>query len=113
MPKGRTAAGAVNHCMHGENLAMIETVLDWRPFEYFTVTQDVLQAVLMTITFQMQPTATGTKMLYLCKLKPQIPLPMPASLKLAAVKSELEKLKVKEAYQKIAQLVVQENLPGS
>jgi uncharacterized protein YndB with AHSA1/START domain len=109
MPKGRTAAGAVNHCLHGKNLAMIETVLDWRPFDYFTVTQDVLQAVLMTITFQLQPTPTGTHMLYLCRLQPQIPLPMPASLKLASVKSELDKLKVKEAYQKIAQLVIQEN----
>ena len=55
MPKGRTTVGAVNHCMHGKNLAMVETVLDWRPFDYFTVTQDVLQAVLMTITFQLQP----------------------------------------------------------
>jgi hypothetical protein len=34
---------------------------------------------------------------------------MPASLKLAAIKSELDKLKVKEAYEKIAQLVIQEN----
>jgi len=113
MPKGRTTIGAVNHCMHGQNLAMIETVLDWRPFDYFTVTQDVLNAVLMTITFELIPTATGTNMIYICKLKPQIPLPMPEKLKLAAVKSELEKLKVKEAYQKIAQLVIQENQTDS
>ncbi len=109
LPKGRTAAGAVNHCMHGKNLSMIETVLDWRPFDYFTVSQDVLQAVLMTITFQLLPTASGTHMIYICNLQPQIPLPMPASLKLAAVKSELDKLKVKEAYEKIAQLIVEEN----
>jgi hypothetical protein len=25
MPKGRTAAGAVNHCMHGKNLAMFDS----------------------------------------------------------------------------------------
>jgi uncharacterized protein YndB with AHSA1/START domain len=109
MPKGRTTAGAINHCMHGKNLVMVETVLDWRPFDYFTVSQDVLQAVLMTVTFKLLPTATGTHMLYTCRLKPQISLPMPASLKLAAVKSELDKLKVKEAYQKIAQLVIEEN----
>ena len=52
LPRGRTAAGAVNHCLHGKNLTMIETVLDWRPFDYFTVNQDVLQTVLMTVTFQ-------------------------------------------------------------
>jgi hypothetical protein len=114
-PKGRTTAGAVNHCMHGANLAMIETVLDWRPFDYFTVTQDVLQAVLMTITFQLQPTANGTHLIYICSLQPQIPVPMPANLKLAAIKNELEKLKLKESYEKIAQLVIQENraAPGS
>ena len=109
LPKGRTTVGAVNHCLHGADLAMIETVLDWRPFEYFTVRQDVLQAVLMTVTFQLQPTATGTHMTYLCSLQPQLPLPMPASLKLATVKSELERLKLREAYEKIAQLVSQED----
>ncbi len=109
LPKGRTTAGAVNHCMHGKNLAMVETVLDWRPFDYFTVLQDVLQAVKMTVTFQLLPTATGTHMIYLCSLEPQIALPMPASLKLAAVKSELDKLKVKEAYEKIGPLIDQEN----
>jgi uncharacterized protein YndB with AHSA1/START domain len=113
MPKGRTNVGAVNHCMHGANLAMIETVLDWQPFDYFTVTQDVLQAVLLTITFQLNATATGTHMTYICSLQPQIPLPMPASLKLAAVKNEMAKLKVKEAYEKIAQLVLQENQAAS
>ncbi|MGE5073838.1 MAG: hypothetical protein ACM3MF_10450, partial [Anaerolineae bacterium] len=90
------------------NLAMVETVLDWRPFNYFTVTQDVLQAVLMTITFQLEPTAAGTHMTYVCQLQPQISLPMPAALKLAAVKSQLEKLQVREAYEKIAQLVLQD-----
>jgi len=109
MPKGRTNVGAVNHCLHGNNIAMVETVLDWRPFDYFTVTQDVRQAVIMTITFQLLPTATGTHMIYICSLQPQIPLPLPASLKLAAVKSELDKLQVKEAYEKIAQLIIQEN----
>jgi uncharacterized protein YndB with AHSA1/START domain len=113
MPKGRTTVGAVNHCMHGNNVSMVETVLDWRPFDYFTVTQDVPQAVIMTITFQLLPTATGTHLIYICSLQPQIRLPMPASLKLAAVKSELDKLKVKEAYEKIAQLVMQENQAAS
>jgi hypothetical protein len=113
MPKGRTDVGAVNHCLHGSNVTMVETVLDWRPFDYFTVTQYVPQAVLMTITFQLLPTAAGTHLIYICSLQPQIPLPMPASLKLAAVKSELDKLKVKEAYEKIAQLVIQENQAAS
>jgi uncharacterized protein YndB with AHSA1/START domain len=109
MLEGRTAAGAVNHCVHGQNVSMIETVLDWRPFDYFTVIQDVLQAVIMTITFQLQPTATGTHMTYICSLQPQLPVPMPSKLQLAAVKSELDKLKVKESYEKIAQLIIQKD----
>jgi hypothetical protein len=36
---GRTDVGAQTHCIHGQKVAMLETVLDWRPFEYFTVEQ--------------------------------------------------------------------------
>jgi hypothetical protein len=35
-PKGRTGKGAVNHCDHGIG-EMVETILDWRPFDYYTV----------------------------------------------------------------------------
>lgn len=33
---GRRGAGTVNHCMHGKD-AIIEEVLDWRPYDYVTV----------------------------------------------------------------------------
>jgi uncharacterized protein YndB with AHSA1/START domain len=32
----RRGVGTENHCMHGKN-AIVEEVLDWRPFDYFTV----------------------------------------------------------------------------
>ncbi len=35
-PKRRRGIGTENHCMHGKD-AVIEEVLDWRPFEYFTM----------------------------------------------------------------------------
>jgi hypothetical protein len=37
-PGGRTGPGASNHCAHGKNLkgSLVETILDWRPFEYYT-----------------------------------------------------------------------------
>jgi len=35
-PGGRTGVGAVNHCYHGIGSDALETILDWRPFEYFT-----------------------------------------------------------------------------
>ena len=33
---GRRGAGTVNHCMHGKD-AIIEEVLDWRPYDYVTL----------------------------------------------------------------------------
>jgi uncharacterized protein YndB with AHSA1/START domain len=38
-PQGRMGAGARNHCAHGKS-TLTETILDWRPFEYFTRHQD-------------------------------------------------------------------------
>jgi uncharacterized protein YndB with AHSA1/START domain len=35
-PKGRTMEGARNHCVHGKEV-IVEDILDWRPFDYFTV----------------------------------------------------------------------------
>jgi len=35
-PGGRTGPGAINHCNHGVG-DLLETVLDWRPFDYYTV----------------------------------------------------------------------------
>jgi uncharacterized protein YndB with AHSA1/START domain len=34
---GRRGVGTVNHCMHGA-AAIIEEILDWRPFDYLTLT---------------------------------------------------------------------------
>lgn len=67
----------------------------------------MLDAVLMTITFQLQPTAMGTHMTYICTLEPQIPAPMSENQKRSAVKSELARLRLKEAYEKIGELVLQ------
>jgi len=39
-PGGRTGPGAVNHCDHGVG-EMLETVLDWRPFDYYTVEMNI------------------------------------------------------------------------
>jgi hypothetical protein len=39
-PGGRTGVGATTHCVHGKDVAMIETVLDWKPFDYFTAEQN-------------------------------------------------------------------------
>jgi uncharacterized protein YndB with AHSA1/START domain len=35
--KGRRGAGTQNHCLHGKD-AVIEDIVDWRPFDYVTLT---------------------------------------------------------------------------
>lgn len=35
-PSGRRGAGTTNHCVHGRD-AIVEEILDWRPFDYWTV----------------------------------------------------------------------------
>ena len=53
--KGRRGAGTQNHCLHGKD-AVIEDILDWRPFDY--VTQTALLPIpgapkfLMTYAFE-------------------------------------------------------------
>jgi uncharacterized protein YndB with AHSA1/START domain len=55
MPKGgRRGVGTINHCMHGPH-AIIEDVIDWRPFDYLTLTTLLpmpgAPKVLMTYAF--------------------------------------------------------------
>ena len=54
-PKGRTGAGATTHCVHGKNTAMRELVLDWKPFDYYTVEQDSGPMGVVQATFRLEP----------------------------------------------------------
>lgn len=54
-PGGRTGAGATTHCMHGKNAAMREVVLDWKPFEYYTVEQNSGLFGVARTTFRLEP----------------------------------------------------------
>ena len=53
--KGRRGAGTQNHCMHGKD-AIIEDILDWRPFDYVTLTALLpipgAPKILMTYAFE-------------------------------------------------------------
>ncbi len=51
--KGRRGVGTQNHCMHGKD-AIVEDILDWRPFDYVTMTTLVAPGTpkfLMTYAF--------------------------------------------------------------
>jgi hypothetical protein len=70
---GRTAPGAENHCVHGSG-RLIETVLDWRPFDYFTV--EITQppgVMLETIRLEPLPDHRGTRLRGYFKLRMRLP----------------------------------------
>lgn len=60
-PTGRTGVGARNHCAHG-NGELTETILDWRPFDYFT-SQSIdpgMRGANMVQTYQLLPVEGGS-----------------------------------------------------
>jgi len=59
----RRSVGATNHCMHGKDV-ILEEVLDWRPFDYFTIrstAQTPGGPVGIVNTFEIEPTSTGSR----------------------------------------------------
>jgi hypothetical protein len=54
-PNGRTGVGATTHCVHGKKTTMRELVLDWKPFNYYTVEQDSGPMGVFRMTFALQP----------------------------------------------------------
>lgn len=77
-PNGRLGVGAKNHCVHGKNTTMIETILDWRPFEHFTVAQ-ISKGLPMDFyaTTTLEPIEGGTRVQVLNQIKFRFPLPKP------------------------------------
>ena len=61
-PGGRNGPGASNHCAHGKNLkgSLVETILDWRPFDYYTA-ESVEGNRILRQTIKFEPLSDGTK----------------------------------------------------
>lgn len=61
---GRNGEGSVYICAHGED-EEVHTVLDWQPFEQYTVRQTVLNKKFShTATTKLVPSGDGTRLLY-------------------------------------------------
>ena len=73
-PSGRTNPGARNHCVHGKQVSMIETVLDWRPFDYFTV-KICKRGVCVSRTCHFIPLDDGRRTRLHTNFVVQMPLP--------------------------------------
>jgi uncharacterized protein YndB with AHSA1/START domain len=59
---GRRGPGSENHCMHGEH-AVVEEILDWRPYDYVTdrtIVDSPSGPVKLFHTIELEPTAEGT-----------------------------------------------------
>ena len=57
-PGGRTGVGARNHCAHGST-TIVETILDWRPFDYVTAEQWPEPKTRMLETIQLETLPDG------------------------------------------------------
>ena len=77
---GRTGAGTTNHCAHGKGEISVETILDWRPFEYFTAdTQSINEKkspfdMVSMHEFKSINNRQGTLLIYRVKLHKPNPL---------------------------------------
>lgn len=58
---GRRGVGTQNHCMHGDD-ATLEEVLDWRPFDYFTMRTVVPGLAKWVVMQEFVPTDAGTRL---------------------------------------------------
>jgi hypothetical protein len=62
----RRGVGATNHCMHGKD-ASIEEILDWRPYDYYTIRNTVptpAGPIRFLQTMEFEPTPGGTILHY-------------------------------------------------
>lgn len=106
-PGGRTGPGATNHCAHGKNLkgSLIETILDWRPFDYYTV-EGVDGKLNTRQTYKLEPNSDGTKT-RLHILSVMISPPIPRFIRRPMLKMVLTKMMLSTC-QAIAKYIAQE-----
>jgi len=56
---GRRGIGTTNHCVHGEGVSL-EEVLDWRPYDYFTLKNTMAGMGTWITTEELSETEAGT-----------------------------------------------------
>ena len=66
---GRTGRQSKNHCA---NSGVIEQILDWRPFDYYTVAYS-RGPIRFLISGELSPSAAGTNFRWLMKLEGRLP----------------------------------------
>jgi uncharacterized protein YndB with AHSA1/START domain len=62
--QGRTAVDSAFYCYHGD-METRQLILDWRPFEQFTTDDTNPFGTTTTITYKLEPTPNGTRLIML------------------------------------------------
>jgi hypothetical protein len=107
-PGGRTGVGARNHCVHGKDLVP-EIILDWRPFEYFTVEQ-IVGGIRITISHQLEPLSDDETRLH---TRFRIEQPLPDGLDLPAAIAILKSSPAAKWHPNITRMLQEEFDPFS
>jgi len=97
-PGGRVGVGARNHCAHGKDVAP-ETILDWHPFEYYTV-----EYPWAVQSHHLETEPDGTLLNIYLKLK----MPLPRWLTRALANFMFRLTKAEEQFDKLVRLIAQE-----
>jgi hypothetical protein len=106
-PGGRSGPGATNHCAHGKDLkgSLMETILDWRPFNYFTI-EGVDGKLITRQTYKLEPIVDGTgTRLYILSL--MVSPSIPRFIRRPMLKMMMNKMHI-ENCQTVAKYIAQE-----
>ena len=97
-PGGRIGIGASNHCAHGKNL-VVETILDWKPFEYYTV-----EYPMAIQTHHLSSQGESTQLHVYFKLK----APLPRWLTRLLARLMFRQFKVEEQFERLERMIAEE-----
>jgi hypothetical protein len=105
---GRTGAGARSHCVHGSKVINAETVLDWRPFEYYTLRTSA-GPMLETVAFEPLDGGQATRL----QLRFVGAMPLPRFIRRPMMQSILGGFRMEDAFAALEQLVRNEQTAAS
>jgi uncharacterized protein YndB with AHSA1/START domain len=109
---GRRGMGTQNHCVHGKNSERLQTIMDWRPFDYFTFEDrsSTSSKPELIITHQLTPVAGGTRL----DVRAKLLLPIPEALKRPTATIMVKALKIEQNYQNLARVIREQSaLPST
>ena len=109
-PGGRKGIGARTHCMHGEQAAMKEVVLDWKPFEHFTVEQDGGSFGVIQMTYYLESIDDGNSTRLLFRIKGRL---IPGFLNRLAVYLVYGKMFYGPSFKKLQRIITDEQPASS